>query len=51
MTVTERAARVKLLLLDVDGVLTDGTVVIHQLPTVVTLSPRSSTPERTHSSR
>lgn len=29
MTVTERAARVKLLLLDVDGVLTDGTVVIH----------------------
>jgi 3-deoxy-D-manno-octulosonate 8-phosphate phosphatase (KDO 8-P phosphatase) len=27
--VTERAARVRLLLLDVDGVLTDGTVVIH----------------------
>lgn len=29
MTVQERAARIKLLLLDVDGVLTDGTVVIH----------------------
>jgi 3-deoxy-D-manno-octulosonate 8-phosphate phosphatase (KDO 8-P phosphatase) len=29
MTVEERAARVRLLLLDVDGVLTDGTVVIH----------------------
>ncbi len=29
MTVEERAARVTLLLLDVDGVLTDGTVVIH----------------------
>lgn len=29
MTVQERASRIKLLLLDVDGVLTDGTVVIH----------------------
>lgn len=29
MTLQERAARVRLLLLDVDGVLTDGTVVIH----------------------
>jgi 3-deoxy-D-manno-octulosonate 8-phosphate phosphatase (KDO 8-P phosphatase) len=29
MTVEERAARVRLLLFDVDGVLTDGTVVMH----------------------
>jgi 3-deoxy-D-manno-octulosonate 8-phosphate phosphatase (KDO 8-P phosphatase) len=29
MTLHERAAGIKLLLLDVDGVLTDGTVVIH----------------------
>jgi 3-deoxy-D-manno-octulosonate 8-phosphate phosphatase (KDO 8-P phosphatase) len=29
MTVTERAAGVRLLLFDVDGVLTDGTVVMH----------------------
>jgi 3-deoxy-D-manno-octulosonate 8-phosphate phosphatase (KDO 8-P phosphatase) len=29
MTLTDRAARVRLLLLDVDGVLTDGTVVVH----------------------
>ncbi|MGE3508165.1 MAG: KdsC family phosphatase [Vicinamibacterales bacterium] len=29
MTVEERAARVRLLLLDVDGVLTNGTVVVH----------------------
>jgi 3-deoxy-D-manno-octulosonate 8-phosphate phosphatase (KDO 8-P phosphatase) len=29
VTVLERATRVKLLLLDVDGVLTDGTVVVH----------------------
>jgi 3-deoxy-D-manno-octulosonate 8-phosphate phosphatase (KDO 8-P phosphatase) len=29
VTVQERAHRIKLLLLDVDGVLTDGTVVIH----------------------
>lgn len=29
MTTTERASRVKLLLFDVDGVLTDGTVVVH----------------------
>ena len=28
MTLQERAARVKLLLFDVDGVLTDGTVAI-----------------------
>src|SRR5690349_1051588 len=29
MSVTERAARIKLVLFDVDGVLTDGRVVIH----------------------
>ena len=29
MTVQERAARVRLLLFDVDGVLTDGVVVVH----------------------
>jgi 3-deoxy-D-manno-octulosonate 8-phosphate phosphatase (KDO 8-P phosphatase) len=29
MTVLERAARVRVLLFDVDGVLTDGTVVVH----------------------
>lgn len=29
MSPQERAARVKLILLDVDGVLTDGTVVVH----------------------
>ena len=29
MTLTQRAAGIKLLLLDVDGVLTDGTVMIH----------------------
>jgi 3-deoxy-D-manno-octulosonate 8-phosphate phosphatase (KDO 8-P phosphatase) len=29
VTLQERAARVKLLLFDVDGVLTDGTVVVH----------------------
>ncbi len=29
MTILERAAHIKLLLLDVDGVLTDGTVVVH----------------------
>jgi 3-deoxy-D-manno-octulosonate 8-phosphate phosphatase (KDO 8-P phosphatase) len=29
VTVLERAARIKLLLFDVDGVLTDGTVVVH----------------------
>lgn len=29
MTILERASRVKLLLFDVDGVLTDGTVVVH----------------------
>lgn len=29
MTVLERASRIKLLLFDVDGVLTDGTVVVH----------------------
>lgn len=29
MTVAERATRLKLLLFDVDGVLTDGTVVVH----------------------
>jgi len=30
MTVEERAARVKLLIFDVDGVLTDGVIVMHQ---------------------
>jgi 3-deoxy-D-manno-octulosonate 8-phosphate phosphatase (KDO 8-P phosphatase) len=29
MTVTERASRIRLLLFDVDGVLTDGTVIVH----------------------
>jgi 3-deoxy-D-manno-octulosonate 8-phosphate phosphatase (KDO 8-P phosphatase) len=29
MSLTARAARIKLLLLDVDGVLTDGTVMVH----------------------
>jgi 3-deoxy-D-manno-octulosonate 8-phosphate phosphatase (KDO 8-P phosphatase) len=29
MTVNERAARIRLLLFDVDGVLTDGTVIMH----------------------
>ena len=29
MTMVERASRLKLLLFDVDGVLTDGTVVVH----------------------
>jgi 3-deoxy-D-manno-octulosonate 8-phosphate phosphatase (KDO 8-P phosphatase) len=29
MTLTERAARIQLLLFDVDGVLTDGTVLMH----------------------
>jgi 3-deoxy-D-manno-octulosonate 8-phosphate phosphatase (KDO 8-P phosphatase) len=29
MTVAEKAARIRLLLFDVDGVLTDGTVVMH----------------------
>lgn len=29
MTILERASRIKLLLFDVDGVLTDGTVVVH----------------------
>ncbi len=29
MTIEERAARIRLLLFDVDGVLTDGTVVMH----------------------
>ena len=29
MTVQERAGRVRLLLFDVDGVLTDGTVIVH----------------------
>jgi 3-deoxy-D-manno-octulosonate 8-phosphate phosphatase (KDO 8-P phosphatase) len=29
MTVTERAARIRLLLFDVDGVLTDGLVILH----------------------
>ena len=29
MTVTERARRVRLVLLDVDGVLTDGKILVH----------------------
>src|SRR5690349_7197707 len=29
MSITEKAARVKLILLDVDGVLTDGKILLH----------------------
>ena len=29
MTVTARAARIKLILFDVDGVLTDGKILVH----------------------